>query len=278
VCLAVASSRTTFFLKEQSSLFKTPYSRNLVINPSLSHYIDLVAPQKRRGHESAQVFTPIGLSYYRKKSEPYLPPHPDQDKWAYDKIRTQWASAQSTVVGISLEVTKSIKAWPENNFANVIGKGIQRNLKFVMIGLKPLPSDSAFHAFEVDQLLKLSGQTSLSEMISIIGQCDLFLACDSGPIHIAQAFQIPSIVLFGPSNEHEFGPVDQERHALILPPSKINCRPCVLGPCIRPPGCVGDIPPEIVFKTLMDKVRLLNQYKKKTIRPASTWPKVICEI
>ena len=50
--------------------------------------------------------------------------------------------------------------------------------------------------------LSLIDQTSLRELASIISLSDLFVGIDSGPFHLAQAFKIKSIVIFGPTEPY----------------------------------------------------------------------------
>jgi ADP-heptose:LPS heptosyltransferase len=141
-----------------------------------------------------------------------------------------------------------------NNFVYIISEGIQDNFKFIMLGLAKEPSGWVSRQFAKDNVFDMSGRTSLGEMISIIRQCNVFLSCDTGPAHIAQACRVPTIVLFGPSNEREFGPVDRQMHKLILPSEDLKCRPCVLGPCIRRQSCIHLIDPDVVYQALKRKV------------------------
>ncbi len=47
----------------------------------------------------------------------------------------------------------------------------------------------------------LAPKLSLSDLVSYIGSCDLLIGNDTGPTHMAWAQNIPSITLFGPTNE-----------------------------------------------------------------------------
>ena len=55
--------------------------------------------------------------------------------------------------------------------------------------LKPLESLPSVKSF--------IGKTSLEQNAAIIGNCDLMISGDSGPLHIATALKVPSIGLFG---------------------------------------------------------------------------------
>lgn len=248
-------------------------------NPHITHAIELLPPTERTYHESAKVFEPLSLAYHRKKDEPRLNANPRQDAWAEQLLRKQWASHKDIVIGFSIETTRKIKSWPLKNFISILDWGIRDKLKFVMIGAQKTPPLSPLRKYAHRDLFNLSGMTTLGEMMSVIQQCQIFLSCDTGPAHIAQACRVPTIVLFGPSNELEFGPVDRDLHSLVLPPEAPGCRPCVLGPCIRGESCMNQIAPETVYKELRKKATsvLLDGQTKTRIEPHQP-PEVLCEI
>ena len=60
----------------------------------------------------------------------------------------------------------------------------------------------------------LAGETSLEELMSSMIYCDLYIANDSGPMHLAAALGIPLVALFGPTNEKQTAPLGEE-HIII---------------------------------------------------------------
>jgi len=258
---------------------KKPAGNSNPENPNLTHTIKLLPPGERQYHESAKVFEPLELNYYRNKNEPRLNANQQKDAWVENLLHNQWASPEDIIVGFSIETTRKIKSWPLENFISVLEYGIRNNLKFVMIGLEKTPPSSPLKKFSHDNLLNLSGMTTLGEMISVIQHCQIFLSCDTGPAHIAQACQVPTIVLFGPSNEMEFGPVDHDLHSLVLPSEDPGCRPCVLGPCIMGQSCMNRIKAEMVCEELKSKVELvLSSIPKKPAVESHQPPNVLCKI
>jgi heptosyltransferase III len=57
----------------------------------------------------------------------------------------------------------------------------------------------------------------LAEVKSIIAGAQLFIGNDSGPAHIAAAFGVPVVVLFGPSDPVNWAPWRTEGHVLTNP-------------------------------------------------------------
>jgi ADP-heptose:LPS heptosyltransferase len=66
-------------------------------------------------------------------------------------------------------------------------------------------------------------RTSIADLKALIGGSDFFVGNDSGPAHIAAAFEIPSVVIFGSSNSAVWGPW-RTPHAVVE--TAWGCKPC----------------------------------------------------
>jgi len=75
----------------------------------------------------------------------------------------------------------------------------------------------------------LAGKTSISELIKKISTLDLFITGDSGPMHLAASFQIPTVALFGPTKDHETSPWLNEKSIIIK--KNLECQPCMKRKC-----------------------------------------------
>lgn len=91
------------------------------------------------------------------------------------------------------------KTWPAGNFRAVAARLKQEGLEPVFIagGGESL---AAFNEYRC-----LAG-APLSEVKSLLAGASLFIGNDSGPAHIAAAFGVRSIVLFGPSDHEIWAP------------------------------------------------------------------------
>lgn len=77
-------------------------------------------------------------------------------------------------------------------------------------------------------LVDLSGQLSLPEVAALSARAKLFVGVDSAPMHIAAAVGTPTVALFGPSGDKEWGPW-QVVHRVVA--TDHTCRPCGLDGC-----------------------------------------------
>ncbi|MBS1486332.1 MAG: glycosyltransferase family 9 protein [Bacteroidetes bacterium] len=89
--------------------------------------------------------------------------------------------------------------------------------------------------------------TSLSEMVSLIGSCSLFVGLDSGPMNIASCLNIKTIALFGPGDVAMWQPIN-EHGRFIQKAEKFPCSPCLQIQCIYPlKNCMSEISVEDVI-------------------------------
>jgi len=75
----------------------------------------------------------------------------------------------------------------------------------------------------------LAGKTSVEELIEAISQLDLFVTADSGPMHIAAAFEIPTVALFGPTKDQETSQWRNPKGVIVK--RQMACAPCMKRVC-----------------------------------------------
>ncbi|MCX6622079.1 MAG: lipopolysaccharide heptosyltransferase II, partial [Acidobacteria bacterium] len=73
-----------------------------------------------------------------------------------------------------------------------------------------------------------AGETSLGQFIDLAAACRVFLTNDSGAMHIASALGIPTVAVFGATNEFGTGPTGDLSRVVREP---VECAPCLLREC-----------------------------------------------
>ena len=73
------------------------------------------------------------------------------------------------------------------------------------------------------------GKTTISELVSKIAGLDLFITNDSGSMHIAAAYKIKSVCIFGPTNYIETCQFDNENSIILT--KNLSCAPCMKRVC-----------------------------------------------
>jgi len=72
--------------------------------------------------------------------------------------------------------------------------------------------------------LNLAGATGFGTLAALFKRCRLVVGVDSGPLHLAIAADIPSVRLFGPTDQSVYGPWgDPGRHRVVVGEHVLPC-------------------------------------------------------
>ncbi|MDC1066085.1 glycosyltransferase family 9 protein, partial [Candidatus Pseudothioglobus singularis] len=75
----------------------------------------------------------------------------------------------------------------------------------------------------------LAGKTSFAELVKQVSSLDLFITGDSGPMHLAASFQIPTVSIFGSSNDIETSQWMNLKSLIVK--KNLDCQPCLKRIC-----------------------------------------------
>lgn len=95
----------------------------------------------------------------------------------------------------------------------------------------------------------LAGKTSIPELISKIAGLDLFLTNDSGPMHIAAAYKVKTIAIFGPTKYKETNQWNNPNGFIVT--KDLDCAPCMKRVCpLKHHKCMKDLIADDVLKAI----------------------------
>ena len=118
------------------------------------------------------------------------------------------------------------KTWPVAQMAELIDQLTARGWP-VLLTAAPDPAELAMLAEIQARLARpvasLAGALSLEQLGALLAQARAFIGMDSVPMHMAAALGTPTVALFGPSGEIEWGPW-QVAHRVVR--EDWPCRPC----------------------------------------------------
>ena len=83
--------------------------------------------------------------------------------------------------------------------------------------------------WDVNNYTNLAGKTSIKELCANIGGCSLFITNDSGPMHVAAAYQVPTVAIFGPTKHKETSQWMNKKSKIIR--HEMECSPCMKREC-----------------------------------------------
>ena len=98
----------------------------------------------------------------------------------------------------------------------------------------------------------LSGATTIRELMAVLKRCALLLTNDTGPMHIAAAFQTPVVAVFGPTDWRTTSPFGV-KHAIVRQP--VDCAPCLLRECPIDHRCMIGVTVDMVYESAVQLTR-----------------------
>lgn len=142
------------------------------------------------------------------------------------------------------------KRWPLDRFRKVMNQLLPLPIVWVLLGTAKeaslaIPLLEDFPGLVENQI----GKTSLEELIEIIQQLDLLLTNDTGSMHLAALFDIPTVAIFGSTDPSLTGPQGHIHHVVHHP---VECSPCFLRTCPIDFRCMTAITPEEVVSAIED--------------------------
>lgn len=172
--------------------------------------------------------------------------------------RLRELGVDGAVVGVSPGAAfGNAKRWPPERFAEaaravakalgaavlVFGSAAERELcEAVAAGLRGGGVDAR----------NLAGGTTLGEFIDLAAACRLYLTNDSGAMHIASALGVPTVAVFGATDDVTTGPTGPLARVVR---EHAECSPCLLRNCPIDHRCMTRVTPERVVAVSLE---LLN--------------------
>jgi heptosyltransferase-2 len=86
--------------------------------------------------------------------------------------------------------------------------------------------------------------------------CEVYLTNDSGPMHIASALGVRTVVVFGATDEHATGPTG-DLYRVVREP--VECSPCLLRECPIDHRCMTRVTSDRVAEAALSLVAAVQK-------------------
>jgi heptosyltransferase-2 len=187
---------------------------------------------------------------------PKLYLHPDEITQAKELLKLYDINASHQIIGINPGATYgSAKCWMPERFHELASVLIKKhpNARLVFFGdasqtelIKSICTNLP------KEVINLSAQTSLRELMALTACCKVFLSNDSGPMHIASGLGIPVVALFGSTSDIRTGPY---QGGLVIH-KHVSCAPCYLRKCPIDFRCMKSIEVSEVLHQIESQLHL----------------------
>lgn len=170
--------------------------------------------------------------------EPRLFTSLEEDLNTTGRLAAHGMTAEDLVIGINPGAAYgSAKRWYPDRFAEVAKRLAEEwSARIVIFGG---PEETEIAA-DIEQRLSgaglnLAGKTSLRELMALIKRCNFFITNDSGPMHIAAAFGVPLVAIFGSTDHATTSPYTDKA---VVVRKDVACAPCKLRECPTDHQCM----------------------------------------
>jgi heptosyltransferase-2 len=215
-------------------------------------------------HYYWNLLRPLGLT--GEPLQPELALLPAEAESMAERLKESGITDRDTVIGLNPGSTYGgAKRWLPERFADTAERvcrmmdqsGGQR-VTVVILGARgeeSLGRDIAARLSVPSAVL--SGTTGIRELMAAIKRCALLLTNDTGPMHIASAFRVPIVAVFGPTDWRTTAPYGTG-YTIVRHP--VECSPCLLRECPIDHRCMTGVSVEQVYEAA---VKQLNRQEAR---------------
>jgi len=172
-------------------------------------------------------------------------------------LRSQTPPTGKRVIGVSPGAAYgTAKRWLPERFAEAAGALAEaRGASIALFGTKSERGlcEEIAQRLNGRPVTNYAGETTLGQFIDLAAGCELFLTNDSGSMHVASALGVPTVAIFGATDDTTTGPTGLNARVVRQP---VDCSPCLLRECPIDHRCMIGVSAELVVK---EALQLLGQ-------------------
>ncbi|WP_447984346.1 lipopolysaccharide heptosyltransferase II [Nitrospira sp. Nam74] len=201
------------------------------------------------GHQTqyyVQLLRPLGIT--PSPAAPRLFVSEAEEDTMRQRLADAGIQATERLIGVNPGSTYGgAKRWLPERFAEAVDRMVERlGGRVVIVGAK---GEEALGEAIAEKMrtkpVVLSGRTSIRELMAVIKGCRLFVTNDTGPMHIAAAFGVPIVAVFGPTDSRTTSPFG-DGHQIVR--HSVECSPCLLRECPIDHRCMTGVTVEQVYE------------------------------
>ena len=219
-------------------------------------------PDGRRQVHQVQYYwnllKPLGTTGEPSRPELYV--SSEEERSMADRLAQAGIDAADVLIGINPGSTYGgAKRWMPDRFADTaerlcraVNQAGTRRAAVIVFGAK---GEEALGRQVASRLTApvviLSGSTTIRQLMAAVKRCTLLITNDTGPMHIASAFRVPVVAVFGPTDWRTTSPYG-ENHALVHHP--VDCAPCMLRECPIDHRCMTGVTVDEVYRASLQQL------------------------
>jgi lipopolysaccharide heptosyltransferase II len=196
-------------------------------------------------HYYLEMLRPLGCEEGAKS--PRLVLFREEEAAMAKRLAESGVGSSESLIGLNPGSTYGgAKRWLPERFAETADRlAGQSGAKVLIVGARGEETLARAIAEKIQaRTVVLSGQTSVRELMAAVKRCSVFVTNDTGPMHIAAAFGVPVVAVFGPTDWRTTAPFGAG-HTLVRQP--VDCSPCLLRECPIDHRCMTRVTVDEVY-------------------------------
>ncbi len=197
----------------------------------------------------------IGADTVNKKMDLFLPAQ--GEKKADRILGAKWKDSFQPLIGLHPTGSGTYKWWPADYFAGLAQELVKRvQVRFIIFSTRKEAAVSRSIAKNLgDNVLQVQGKYDLLEVAALMKKCRLFIANDSGPLHMALALGIPTLALIGADSPLRIGPYQVSNSTFLYKKEEVCREPRCLNQACRDNRCLKAISPEEALAVIEERFK-----------------------
>ncbi|HLA40389.1 MAG TPA: glycosyltransferase family 9 protein, partial [Candidatus Glassbacteria bacterium] len=250
VLAAHRSARTALLLKLAGIPERVGFRQSAL--PSL-YNLQVDRPQNR--HETLRnlaLLEPFGVDPGQAALRPVLPVTGEEANHVFGLLGVGLPRGSGPLVLIAPGSVWGTKRWLGERYGQLVDElAASHDARVIMIGsIHDRPQADKVLVNAKSTILDLTGMTDLRELCALVRKADLVVTGDSAPMHLAWAFDVPTVAIFG-ATVPELGFAPLTERCRVVEMKGLECRPCSdHGPATCPLGhflCMNEVTVEMVL-------------------------------
>src|SRR3989338_5560453 len=187
---------------------------------------------------------------------------PEADRYLDQKMSDAGMNSSKLLIGFVIGASSRwpTKKWPAENFVELAKQlMIKYDCNIVLVGTQEdHVMARSFEEVPRNRILDMTGETNLTQLMSLMKCLDVIVTGDTAPLHMASAFGAKVVALFGPTEPKRHAPPGRNRIILV---KRIPCQPCYRGTCRNPVKleCLKGITVREVFEAVESHMAQVNR-------------------
>ncbi len=205
--------------------------------------------------KSLYLLKPLGLKNFNDYMPEFFIKENDLKK-AKNILKKAGITSKDKIIGIFVSAKYPTRKYIPEGFAELAKKIINKfDCKVLLLFGKN--DIETYRSIKKDlgknrDIIYISDKITIGEMAAIISRLRYFITNDTGPKHLATALNIPTLTIFGATDETTWNPPDFKRFATIR--KKLPCAPCNKLSCDSL-ECMKNLSPDEIFKKIKPLLR-----------------------